>query len=56
MTAIWNDLSHHHDWRIAPIAVLVCAFSFGIALMLLDRAGRLSPRARAVPICCPPPW
>ncbi|WP_240387196.1 MHYT domain-containing protein [Brevundimonas naejangsanensis] len=46
MNAILSCLIDQHDWRIAPFAVLVCAFSLAIALVLFDRAKHLSSRAR----------
>ncbi|WP_427791379.1 ATP-binding protein [Brevundimonas diminuta] len=41
-----HGLIHQHDWRIAAFATLICIFSLGVAMLLFDRARRLSPRAR----------
>lgn len=41
-----HGLIHQHDWRIAAFAALVCVFSLAVAMLLFDRARRLSPRAR----------
>ena len=46
MNAVLSCLVDQHDWRIAPFAVLACAFSLAIALVLFDRAKHLSSRAR----------
>lgn len=41
-----HGLIHQHDWRIGSFAVVVCVFSLAVAMVLFDRARRLSPRAR----------
>ncbi|MFS0712020.1 ATP-binding protein [Brevundimonas phoenicis] len=46
MGGVLGCLVERHDWRIASLAILACVFSIGIALLLSERARRLSPRAR----------
>lgn len=46
MGGVLGCLVERHDWRIAAFALLACVFSLGIALLLSERARRLSPRAR----------
>ena len=46
LDGVLSCLVERHDWRIAAFAILACVFSLGIALLLSERARRLSPRAR----------
>ncbi|MBN9480464.1 MAG: response regulator [Bordetella sp.] len=46
MGGVLDCLVESHDWRIASLAVLACVFSLSIAVLLSERARRLSPRAR----------
>ncbi|SJM56696.1 diguanylate cyclase/phosphodiesterase (GGDEF & EAL domains) with PAS/PAC sensor(s) [Brevundimonas diminuta 3F5N] len=46
MGGVLSCLVERHDWRIASFAILACVFSLAIALLLAERARRLSPRTR----------
>ncbi|MFC5372607.1 ATP-binding protein [Brevundimonas faecalis] len=46
MNTILNCLVQQHDWRILPLAVLVCAFSLLVALSLYSRARHVARRSR----------
>lgn len=46
MRTVISCLVNDHDWRLLPVAILVCLFSLATAFVLTDRARRVARRSR----------
>lgn len=46
MRTVISCLVNDHDWRLLPVAILVCLFSLATAFVLADRARRVARRSR----------